>query len=180
MRVLTSSECLSIIKEREAQKKKEEEEKERRRREREEKKTQKAEEKKKKEEEKKRKEERRRKAEEKAEERENNKTKRTRKRKSSPVRSTNDNNVTLASTSTDHEKRSLRKKVTVDTGAEIVDSDIYTDRCCMCFQLFEDDVQLGEGAEWVQCPCEHWLHEDCVIQCIRDNTGKERLCPFCV
>ena len=67
-RVLTSSECLSIIKEREAQKKKEEEEKERRRREREEKKTQKAEEKKKKEEEKKRKEERRRKVEEKAEE----------------------------------------------------------------------------------------------------------------
>ena len=31
------------------------------------------------------------------------------------MKSTNDNNVTVASTSTGREKRSLRKKVTVDT-----------------------------------------------------------------
>ena len=48
--------------------------------------------------------------------------------------------------------------------------------CCMCFTTYEEDIRDQSGKEWVQCACGRWLHKDCVL----DNDGKERLCPFCL
>ena len=57
--------------------------------------------------------------------------------------------------------------------------DTDSNKCCVCLQSFEEDVELGFGVQWIQCACERWLHEDCVIDVITDSSGKERLCPFC-
>ncbi len=56
---------------------------------------------------------------------------------------------------------------------------ISCDTCCVCFQHYNDGILLGTGAEWVQCVCERWLHEDCIVDYVIDKNGKERLCPFC-
>ena len=56
---------------------------------------------------------------------------------------------------------------------------ILTDKCCVCLQSFEDDIQAGAGVDWIQCACSCWLHEDCIIECITDKDGKDRFCPFC-
>ena len=61
-----------------------------------------------------------------------------------------------------------------------LDTIISDDRCCACNQDFEEDVQLGAGIDWVQCVYTRWLHEECVIDCIIDANGKERLCPHCI
>lgn len=34
--------------------------------------------------------------------------------------------------------------------------------------------KLGSSA-----PVPRWLHEDCVLDCIVDSSGKEKLCPYC-
>jgi len=54
-----------------------------------------------------------------------------------------------------------------------------SDRCCVCFQTFEEDIQQEAGVDWVKCSCMRWLHEDCIVDCITDSSGKERLCPYC-
>ena len=59
------------------------------------------------------------------------------------------------------------------------DDDISGDKCCVCFQDFEEDVELGIGIEWAQCTCTRWLHEDCILDCITGISGKERFCPYC-
>ena len=33
---------------------------------------------------------------------------------------------------------------------------------------------------WVQYSCTHWLHEDCVLDVIKDADDKVQLCPYCV
>ena len=61
--------------------------------------------------------------------------------------------------------------------AQLQDDDISGDKCCVCFQDFEEDVELGIGIEWVR-----WLHEDCILDCITEITeisGKERFYPYC-
>ena len=30
--------------------------------------------------------------------------------------------------------------------------------CCECFGTFEDDIALGNQAEWAMCACGKWLH----------------------
>ena len=52
--------------------------------------------------------------------------------------------------------------------------------CCMCFTTYEEDIRDQSGKEWVECACGRWLHEDCAEDCVLDNDGKERLCPFCL
>ena len=32
-------------------------------------------------------------------------------------------------------------------------------QCCECFGTFEDDIKLGNEAEWAQCGCGRWIHE---------------------
>ena len=54
-----------------------------------------------------------------------------------------------------------------------------SDRCCICFQTFEEDIQQEAGVDWIQCSCTCWLHEDCIVDCITDNSDEERLCPYC-
>ena len=53
-------------------------------------------------------------------------------------------------------------------------------KCCMCFVTYEDDVLDGAGAEWISCKCGRWLHEDCVEDIVKDSTGDERYCSFCI
>ena len=60
-----------------------------------------------------------------------------------------------------------------------LDESILTDKCCVCLQSFEDDIEAGAGVDWIQCACSHWLHKDCIIECITDKDGKDRFCPFC-
>ena len=58
--------------------------------------------------------------------------------------------------------------------------EIDTNTCCICNGSYEQDVMEGTGADWLACACGRWLHEDCVDDCIRDDEGKERICPFCL
>jgi len=105
-------------------------------------------------------------------------------RKSVDVRvGTSDNiegeSVVEPSSSTSTQKRrtpSLLQTVSKRQCLEEIDT---SDRCCVCFQAFEEDVLQATGVDWVQCSCTHWLHEDCVLDCITDSSGKERLCPYC-
>ena len=45
---------------------------------------------------------------------------------------------------------------------------------------FDEDVEMEAGTDWVQCVCTRWLHEDCVIDCVIDESGKEKLYPHCI
>lgn len=54
-----------------------------------------------------------------------------------------------------------------------------SNRCSIYLQSCDEDVELGFGVELIQCTCLRWLHRDCIIYCITDSSGKERLCPFC-
>ena len=40
-------------------------------------------------------------------------------------------------------------------------------QCCVCFEMYD----LLQG-DWVQCSCTRWLHEDCVLDVIKDADGK--------
>ena len=44
-------------------------------------------------------------------------------------------------------------------------------KCCVCFTLYDEDVQNKSEKEWVMCACSRWLHE-CVEDCVLDSTGK--------
>ena len=57
---------------------------------------------------------------------------------------------------------------------------VNTSECCECLRLYAKDVRQGNGAEWVECACGHWLHEDCIDSVVCDADGKEKLCSFCV
>ena len=48
-----------------------------------------------------------------------------------------------------------------------------------CFGTFEEDIALGNQAEWAMCTCGKWLHEDCVSEIIVDANGKLRMCSGC-
>ena len=56
-------------------------------------------------------------------------------------------------------------------------TEIDTNECCVCFQLYSEDVS---GAEWIECACGRWLHEYCGEECVIDADGKERFCPTCL
>ena len=52
--------------------------------------------------------------------------------------------------------------------------------CCECFGTFEEDISLGNGAEWVQCACKQWIHMECISETVIDENGKQRVCSNCV
>ncbi len=41
-----------------------------------------------------------------------------------------------------------------------LDDVIVTNQCCVCYQAFDEDVEMEAETEWVQCVCARWLHED--------------------
>ena len=57
-----------------------------------------------------------------------------------------------------------------------LDNLIVANQCCVCLQAFDEDVEIGAGTNWVQM-C---THEDCILDCVIDESGKEKLCPHCV
>ena len=52
--------------------------------------------------------------------------------------------------------------------------------CCECFGTFEEDISLGNNAEWARCACERWIHVDCISKTATDENGMERICSNCV
>ena len=189
-RVLTSTEGLAILKEREDKKQREAEEKEKRRLQREEKKKERELER----EEKKKEKEvlAKNKAEQqlkKAEERKNRaKTAAVQSRRQRTTRSST--SASLPSTSTAPPPTSTALPSTSVHGesppppSAIVSApemqSVNTSECCECLQSYAEDVRLGTGAEWVECACGRWLHEDCIDSVVCATDGKEKLCSFCV
>ena len=56
------------------------------------------------------------------------------------------------------------------------DSDIDINQCCVCFQTFEDDEREHSGL-WVES---RWLHEECIEYHLSVNSmSQELLCPCC-
>ena len=179
--MLTSAECLSIMKEKEEKKRRELEEKEKRKQERLLKKKLKEEEQKHKEAEKIRKaherEERRKRMEaekiRKATEKKNHKAKRVRNAESPPVPSTTDESSGAGNAQESQLReasmRPLRKRKKLN-----VDNVIFSDLCCVCFGSYEED--RGTGREWLECDCGRWIHEDCVVP---NSSSSNKLCPLC-
>ena len=174
-RVLTSAQCVAILKEREEQKKKEQEEKEKRKIEREQKKQEREIAMKK------RAEEREKKAAEKAKKAEELAKKREMRSKKKRVASTSapvpKKKARIVSESSKNQPSTSR--ASTSSGATTSD-EIDTNECCVCFRTYSEDVLEGTGLEWVECVCGRWLHEDCISYDIStDANGKELLCPFC-
>ena len=188
-RVLTSAECLAIIKEKEMKKKLEAEEKEQRKREREEKKKQREVERKKKEEEKAQKEvERKKKAEEKVRKAEERARKVVEKAKFTVERAkskTSHKRVENSKTGNGEvqEKRSEKRKTdsaATSTKRLRLQEEVNDNVCSICFGTYQDDVELETGRDWVQCACGQWTHEDCIDDSVLDINGQERFCPACL
>lgn len=174
-RVLTSAECLAIIKEKELKKKNQEEEKENRKKQREEKKRQQEEEKKKKAELRlQREKERERKAQEKS-----RKADERSKKSACGSSATGSSTASKDPPTRSQAKRALRDSTNTVPAKRLCMETVDSNRCCVCLQSYDEDVELGCGVEWIQCACLRWLHEDCIIDCTTDSSGKERLCPFC-
>ena len=72
---------------------------------------------------------------------------------------------------TDTRSSAAKRKYLRDTEA----SSNNENQCCVCFEMY-DSLQ----GNWVQCSCTRWLHEDCVLDAIKDADGKVRLCPYYV
>ena len=162
-RVLTSSECLAILEEKERRKKAEALEKERRKEEREARKQQKEEEK-------------TRKAQEKAI--------RTKQRAKAPSTSIKTRNITASSdvtpkTTTAAAIKQSNRAPFLDKRPKRILEDIGVDAntCCVCFGTYEDD---GDGEDWLQCGCGKWAHKDCIEDCATDSFGAPRFCPYCI
>ena len=189
-RVLTSAEGLAILREKEDKKKKEIEEKERRKRERLEKKKEKEELAKKKAEEKSKKaslpRQSKRSSKRPAASRSSNQVESTSSLLSGPSHNsttTTSEVGTSLSVVTMHdtvmhttELNSTSSTATV-APAGLNDQDC---ECCECFGTFEEDIILGNEAEWAQCGCGRWLHADCINETAMDENGKPRMCSNCV
>ena len=163
--LLTSAEALELLEEKEQKKKKELELKEQRKREREENRRKREEDQKRKQE------ERVRKAQAKAKQKEQ---KTAEKAHRTHPRTQTSSDKTVSTCSTRSSAQPPQKK------ARIQDETIDENKCCVCFTLYDEDVQNKSGKEWVMCACSRWLHEECAEDCVLDSTGKERLCPLCV
>ena len=161
--VLTSAECLRLLKEKEEKKKQLQEEKERRKVERELKKKQ-------------REEEQKQKAIDKAKkaaEREAAKAKKEAARAEKGAAKTK----TVTSQATSGTKRhcpTSQRQAQKKAQCEI-DETVHENHCCACFGFYDEDI--GTGREWVECSCKRWLHEDCVDEEDMNSSGK--LCPLC-
>ena len=208
-RVLTSAECLDIIREKETKKKAA---KQQRKREREEKKKKAEEEKQRKAEERKRKlalkaESARKAAEENAEKAKKIAQEKARKivekehrlakkaRRAEEQRQYEDqreaqnvdknSNATTSNDFVDEEaaiQRSSRKRhrdrrssVAKKKCLGETEASSNENQCCAFFKMY-DSLQ----GDWVQCFCMRWLHEDFVLDAIKDADDNIRLCPYCI
>ena len=176
-RVLTSRECLDLLKEKEMKKQKEKEEKEKRKLERERKKEEREKELQRKAE------ERARRAAEKAR-KQAEKEKKTQERIAERAKKAQEKASKAPatrkrprSTAIPTETRPLDKEPRSKT-PKVIDDSIDFDRCCACFGLYADDA--GTDREWIECSCSRWIHEDCVENVIYDANSKELLCPVCL
>ena len=70
-----------------------------------------------------------------------------------------------------------RKKPRKEQHNLSADAEIDTNVCCVCFGLYSEDIS---GADWIECGCGRWLHEECAEECVVDANGKERFCPTCL
>ena len=162
--LLTSSDSLAEMEEKERKKQRELEEKERRRKEREEKRKSKEEELKKKAI------ERARKAEDKAKKKATDKGKRPLRKVTNTQPSNSDGASSSGLTLQPPPKRRCLQE----------SEDIDTNECCVCFGCYEQDVAEGLGTEWISCACGRWLHVDCAETRVIDVNGCERFCPTCI
>ena len=176
-RVLTSTQCVAILKEKEEQKRKEKEEKERRKLEHEQKK-------------KEREEALKKKAEERAMKAEERVKKAAELAKKQAMRSSHKRPAASPSTLPRKKSKSISKTPdsqcstsgagtsssssdattsTLGARSHIGSSEIDTNECCICFRNFNDDIVEKTG-----------LHEDCIsYDIITDANERELLCPFC-
>ena len=172
-RVLTSSECLRLLLEKEEEKKRVAQEKEKRKRERELTKKQKEEGQKRKAEEKVRKTAEREaaKALKEMAKADREAAKLAEKEKKKDVRKPGAHSQKRQTPPMATTTRAKRNKL-----KENADDSINADLCCVYFGSYQEDI--GTGREWLQCSCTRWIHGDCV-----DNEDVEeeggRLCPLC-
>lgn len=150
-RVLTSSECLRILLEKEEEKKKVAQEKERRKQERELKKKQKEEEQKRKAEEKVRKAAEREAAKAlkeaaKADREAAKLAEREKKELQKSQKSGQKRQACPVATTTRPKRNKLKENVDVSINADL---------CCVCFGSYQEDV--GTGREWLQSSCSRWI-----------------------
>ena len=64
---------------------------------------------------------------------------------------------------TDSRSSAAKRKYMRETEA----SSTSENHCCVSFEMY-DLLQ----DDWVQCSCTRWLHEDCVLDVIKDTNGK--------
>ena len=173
-RVLTSSECLRLLKEKEEKKRQVAEEKERRKQERELKKQQKEAEQKRRAEEKARRltEREAEKAKKQAEKAQKAKEKVEKCKEKAQKEKAQERAGTKrqADSGTRACQRTKRKRLLGD-----MDEDINTEICCVCYGTYLEDVDTGR--QWLECSCARWIHEDCIDDEDVDDSGK--LCPLC-
>ena len=172
--VLTSSECLRLLKEKEEKKQQVVEEKERKKQEREMKKQQKEQEQKRKAEEKarklaKREAEKARKQAEK-EEKANKKAEKAKEKTDSKKEVVGAKRKADSSTSERASQHTKRRRMLGD-----LDEDISMEVCCVCYGTYLEDVNTGR--QWLECSCSGSIHEDCIDDDDVDSDGK--LCPLC-
>ena len=52
--------------------------------------------------------------------------------------------------------------------------------CSECLGTYSEDMVIGNGAEWIECGCGQWIHEDCVVNTMIGSDGTERMCSNCI
>ena len=67
-----------------------------------------------------------------------------------------------------------------EKGSRSSEEEIDTNECAVCFRTYDDDIELETGADWIECACGRWVHENCVdYGIVVDAMGRERICPHC-
>ena len=69
------------------------------------------------------------------------------------------------------------------TGSSKVTNDFSLDddyECSECLGTYREDIVIGNGAEWIECGCGQWIHEDCVVNTMIGSDGTERICSNCI
>ena len=158
--MLTSTDGLAILKEKEEKKKQEKEEKEKRKQERLDKR-------------KKKEDLARKKAEERASKAKN---------KKNPPKRSKHKQSNSSSVDSSNEPSTSHSDVTPapSSSAVITVSGDLDYCCCECLGTYKDDIDQGNGAEWIQCGCGQWIHEECIDVTATDEDGNERICSNCV
>ena len=163
-RVLTSTEGLALLQEKEAKKQKKTQEVEQRKRERETKRKEKEEE-----------------AKRKAREKQKKTT--ARKRSATCTRAVSKKSKSTEQSSDINQPSTSENQAVIpeeSDQAEMRDEEDEDATCCECNVSYEDDVRCSRGEEWVRCACDRWIHSKCIDEVIIDADGNERICSFCV